>query len=148
MARKTSYVPLKSKKPKWYCINKPHGKLQSLVAYSKPLFYVTDPREMKGIKRMLGNPKFFDEYDYLLVSKNSFGDFEDIFGVIANSQNGNKNVAAFVGDVEKVMYGWTFDKRHYDAIVGSAEDSTCGLHGEPCDEDELETYPGLDDEID
>ena len=133
MARKASYIPLKQRKPKWYCVNKPHGKVKSLTAHRKPLYYITDSRELKMIKRMLGNPQFFDEYDYLLVSRDGLGDFEDIFGVTAPvSATGSKDFEAFEGKVDRVLFGWAQDIRHYkqmfedDTPSGGCSTGDCG----------------------
>lgn len=137
MARKSSYVALKKRNPKWYCINKPYGKVQNLVSYPRTLYYITDPREIKSIKKMLGNPDFFN-YDYLLITRDEIGDFGEIFGVVATVlENGNKDFAAFSGSVERVMFGWAPDIRHYRAIMAGEDASEC-KHGEPCsDSDEL-----------
>jgi hypothetical protein len=145
MARRVSYIPLKRRKPRWYCTNKPHGKVQSLVSYSKTLYYIIDPKEIKAIKRMLGNPSFFDEYDYLLITRDEIGEFNDIFGVTAPTlTNGYKDLAAFTGTVEHVLFGWAPDKRHYDAIMNS-DMGGCGTDdSERCDDNtEL-----LDEEVD
>jgi hypothetical protein len=132
MSRRASYVPLKKRKPKWYCTNKSYGKVQNLVSYPKTLYYIVDPREIKAIKRMLGNPSFFDEYDYLLITRDEIGDFDEIFGVIAPTlENGHKDLAAFNGAVEHVVFGWAQDKRHYDAIMEGEELTEC-KHGDPC----------------
>jgi hypothetical protein len=109
-----------------------------MVTYPRPLFYVTDPREMKAIKKLLGNPAFFSEYQYLLVTKDEIGEFSEIFGVISSSP------AAFSGDVERVLFGWAPDKRHYDAILEGSEvgDDTCGD-----DEGGYPAIPESNDEI-
>jgi hypothetical protein len=136
MARRSSYVPLKKRTPKWYCTNQKYGKVQNLVSYPKTLYYITDPREIKVIKKMLGNPSFF-EYDYLLITRDEIGDFEEIFGVTAPVlQNGNKDFAAFSGDVDRVIFGWAQDKRHYDAIMAGENIAEC-QHGEPCDHGDM-----------
>ena len=81
---------------------------------------------MKAIKKMLGNPDFFDNYDYLFITRDQFGDFDEVFGVIVPAIEGTiKDFAAFTGEVERVMFGWAPDKRHYDAIVAGEDEEEC-----------------------
>jgi hypothetical protein len=91
---------------------------------------------------MLGNPSFFDEYDYLLITRDEIGEFNDIFGVIAPTlTNGYKDLAAFTGIAEHVLFGWAPDKRHYDAIMSGGEDRPD--RDDDCDDEACD----LDDEI-
>ena len=150
MARRKSYIPLKRRKPRWYCVNRYYGTLQTLAPYPKTLYYITDPREVKAIRMMLGNPDFFKAYDYLLITRDEFGEFEEIFGVTAPTlTNGYKDLAAFTGVADRVIWGWAPDKRHYDAIVEEGAEPEPGY--EPtvhmhtaCKGDGVE----LDDEVD
>ena len=135
MARRRSVVSLKRRAPKWFCINIPYGTIHNLVTYPKTLYYVVDPREMKTIKQILGNPHFFDQYDYLLVTKDAIGDFDEVFGVISPlSEDGGKDLAAFTGEVQRVSFGWAQDKRHYDAIMKPGEHDSC--KGGNCEDDD------------
>ena len=135
MARRRSVVPLKRRAPKWFCINIPYGTIHNLVTYPKTLYYVVDPREMKTVKQILGNPHFFEQYDYLLVTKDAIGDFDEVFGVISPlSEDGGKDLAAFTGEVQRVSFGWAQDKRHYDAIMKTGEHDSC--KGGNCDDDD------------
>jgi len=137
MARRSSVVPLKKRTPRWFCINIPYGTIHNLVTYPKTLYYVVDPREMKNMKKMLGNPHFFDQYDYLLVTKDAIGDFEEVFGVISPlADSGEKDLAAFTGEVERISFGWAQDKRHYDAIMKGESHEMC-VGGNCDDEDEM-----------
>ena len=123
MARRSSHIPLKRRKPRWYCVNRYYGAVQNLASYPKPLYYITDPREIKVIKRMLGNPEFFKAYDYLLVTRDDFGEFDEVFGITAPVRtNGFKDITAFTGAVDRVMWGWAPDKRHYDAIIEEGDE--------------------------
>lgn len=134
MARRSSIVPLKKRTPRWFCINTHYGTVQNLVTYPKTLYYVVDPREIKTMKKMLGNPSFFDQYDYLLVSRDAIGDFDEVFGIISPiAVDGGKDLAAFTGEVERISFGWAQDKRHYDAIMKGAGHEQCS--GDDCDEE-------------
>jgi len=148
-----SYIPLKKRKPRWYCVNKYQGTVQSMAGHEKTLYYIIDPREIRAIKKMLGNPDFFKAYDYLLITRDAFGEFDEIYGVTAPTMtNGFKDLAAFTGVADRVLWGWAQDKRHYDAIVSDdgvpamraapsflpkscVDEATCGDSEEELDED-------------
>lgn len=88
--------------------------------YTKKLYYITDKHDIGNIKKMLGNPKFFSEFNYLLVSVLPDGEYDEIFGVVLPDEDasfGATNV--FDGDAYRILYGWA-DKKQVAALQESA----------------------------
>ena len=117
MARRRSYKALKSEKPRWYCIPEHYGDVRSLAASGMKLSYVTDPRDIAGIWKYLGNPAFRVNYDYLLINNSPQGVLTDIYAVkLPKAAEGAPrrrsacllmgDVDAFSGDVDRICYGW------------------------------------------
>ena len=132
MSKRRSFLPLKKRTPRWYCIAMSVGSVKNMASYQKKLYYITDKRDISNIKKMLGNPKFFSHFNYLLVTMLPDGEYEEIFGVVqedGGSTFGATN--AFDGDVYQLHYGWG-DKKQVDALRESSalncpDPDVCGI---------------------
>jgi len=132
MSKRRSFLPLKKRAPKWYCIAQLVGTVKDMATYQKKLYYITEKHDISNIKKMLGNPKFFSHFNYLLVTMLPDGEYEEIFGVVQEDGSGSFGATnAFDGDAYKILYGWA-DKKQVDAMKENAAASCdnpeiCGI---------------------
>jgi hypothetical protein len=122
MARRSSVKSLKDERPFWYCIAQHFGTVADLAQTGKKLIYITDPREIADIWKIVGNPKFRNEYAYLLISETIISNVYELNEVYAvklpapheEAEKGKRRrrrvdsrLTAFEGHVDKICYGWT-----------------------------------------
>lgn len=132
MSKRRSFLPLKRRSPKWYCIAQSVGTVKDMASYQKKLYYIMEKRDISNIKKMLGNPKFFSHFSYLLVTMLPDGEYDEIFGVVQEDDTGTFGATnVFAGDVYRLLYGWA-DKKHVDALRESSalncpDPDVCGI---------------------
>lgn len=103
-----------------------------MASYQKKLYYIMEKRDISNIKKMLGNPKFFSHFNYLLVTMLPDGEYEEIFGVVQEDDTGTFGATnVFAGDVYRLLYGWA-DKKHVDALrensaLNCPDPEVCGV---------------------
>jgi hypothetical protein len=130
MARRRSLKSLKNEKPYWYCLAERFGTVRSLVQTGIRVSYVTDPRDVAGIWRYLGNPSFRHEYSYLFISTSN-GAMTDIYAVKLPKKEKSAGGSildvdndAFEGEVDHICYGWATRS----ATKAMQEKGTCGTN--------------------
>ena len=112
-----SVKSLKDEKPVWFCIPQHFGSIGDLAQSGKILQYVTESTQISNVWRVIGNPKFRNEYAYLLVSFHpESGILHEVYGVKTSVEEDGKkktraakcmaNIPAFEGTVDKINFGW------------------------------------------